>query len=610
MTPSAPRPGLAVAVVAAVLLSAAWPEAQGALSWTYAASDHFEVYTTSGGGRAREALAHYEGVHAFFTRHLKLSPGRLPVARLIVFSSEHEFAPYRPNEFATAFYQSGPSGDAIVMRSLDRDSTTTVVHEYAHLMFRRSGAAYPLWLNEGLADYFSTVSIDRGRATLGIPPLGRLRALAGGAALLPLPRLFAIDRYASEYNSREHAGLFYSQSWALTHMLLSDARYRPNSDRFLDLMASGAPSGPTVEATFGRPLTAILRDLEAYVRRDRFSGFRVAYQPPEIRPIWPTRPASGFEGGLVTANLLADRPDRVEEARAAFDALARERPDDLALVESRAHFELDQAGLDAAAPLLERAVALGTRSADLYRAYASAVVRSDPARAESLLTQAVVLDPGDVETRLDLATMLLADRRSAAALDAIRPVTRVPDESAFVYYQVVANASAHLGRLDDALAAAARVVEFARGDDEVRHAAGLQTSLRDFAAARAEVERALQANPGSAPGAAPPVPSAIGASTRSPASGRNIMPPPLELVAQGRLTNVTCGQSPILEVTTAKGVVRLIVDDPLLIKVEGAGSVTVDLACGRQDTPVRVGYEPAVDDARRTVGKVRLLDYR
>ena len=202
--------------------------------------------------------------------------------------------------------------------------------------------------------------------------------------------------------------------------------------------------------------------------------------------------------------------------------------------------------------------------------------------------------------------MLLADRRSAAALDAIRPVTRVPDESAFVYYQVVANASAHLGRLDDALAAAARVVEFARGDDEVRHATGLQTSLRDFAAARAEVERALQANPGSAPGAAPPVPPAIGPPTRSPASGRNIMPPPLELVAQGRLTNVTCGQSPILEVTTAKGVVRLIVDDPLLIKVEGAGSVTVDLACGRQDTPVRVGYEPAVDDARRTVGKVRL----
>ena len=187
MTPSAPRPGLAVAVVAAVLLSAAWPEAQGALSWTYAASDHFEVYTTSGGGRAREALAHYEGVHAFFTRHLKLSPGRLPVARLIVFSSEHEFAPYRPNEFATAFYQSGPSGDAIVMRSLDRDSATTVVHEYAHLMFRRSGAAYPLWLNEGLADYFSTVSIDRGRATLGIPPLGRLRPLAarGGAAPTP-----------------------------------------------------------------------------------------------------------------------------------------------------------------------------------------------------------------------------------------------------------------------------------------------------------------------------------------------------------------------------------------------------------------------------------------
>ena len=203
---AAPRSTFVVALAAALATGTARPDAQAVPSWTYAASDHFEVYTTSGEARAREALTHYEGVHAFFSRHLKLSSGRLPVARLIVFSNDREFAPYRPNEFAMAFYQSGPTRDFIVMRSLDRDSATTVVHEYAHLMFRHSGAMYPIWLGEGLADYYSTLRIERGHALLGIPPLGRLRPLARGAKLLPLDRLFAIDRDSTEYNSARTCG--------------------------------------------------------------------------------------------------------------------------------------------------------------------------------------------------------------------------------------------------------------------------------------------------------------------------------------------------------------------------------------------------------------------
>ena len=52
------------------------------------------------------------------------------------------------------------------------------------------------------------------------------------------------------------------------------------------------------------------------------------------------------------------------------------------------------------------------------------------------------------------------------------------------------------------------------------------------------------------------------------------------------------------------------IDDPLLIKVEGTGTITTDLTCGRQDTRVRIGYEPAVDTTRKTVGRIRVLDYR
>ena len=68
--------------------------------------------------------------------------------------------------------------------------------------------------------------------------------------------------------------------------------------------------------------------------------------------------------------------------------------------------------------------------------------------------------------------------------------------------------------------------------------------------------------------------------------------------------------APILEMDTGSGRLRLLIDDPLAIDVQGKTSFTVDLTCGPQDVPIRIGYVPAVDTTRKTVGLVRLLDYR
>src|SRR5262245_34476926 len=70
-------------------------------TWTYSSSAHFEVYTTGGEGRARDALLYFERAHAFFASYLQLSPAQTRPTRLVIFSNDREYAPYRPNEFAT-----------------------------------------------------------------------------------------------------------------------------------------------------------------------------------------------------------------------------------------------------------------------------------------------------------------------------------------------------------------------------------------------------------------------------------------------------------------------------------------------------------------------------
>jgi hypothetical protein len=554
-----------------------------ATEWVFASSEHFEVYTTGGAPRARDALRSFERVHALFTEFLHLPTEWSGRTRLIVFSNDKEFAPFRPNAVAAAFYQPGPDRDQIVMRSLHADAFPLVVHEYAHFVLRHTGRRYPLWLNEGLAEFFSTLAPEGSRMNVGLVPVGRARALMSGTPLIPLERLLATGHESPEYNAESAAGLFYSESWALTHMLLVDERYRPQSEEFLATVTDETPVADVFSRPFGKSVAVVAADLLAYIRTGHYGFVATDFRSTPVADPAPARPVTVFEAGLVTANLLAAMPGREDEARAAFTALSTGHPDDLALSESRGQFESRNGHPAAARPFLARAVALGSRSPAVYRAYAEAVGASDPNEEETLLRTAVSLDPSDIESRLRLAGALVRRQLGAEALEALAAVARVPDDSAFMYFQLVANANGELGRMAEARAAAARVAEHARTDAEVRFAVDLARIIDEAAAARSTISAV-----------APPAPAP------PPASG------PLTM-AQGRLKNVVCGPGPrILEVATASGTLRLVLN-PSEVTVEGPGVVP---GCGAQNRAARVGFAASVDEALKTVGRVRLIDFR
>src|SRR5579863_9741309 len=95
----------AAAVLAGVLLSSMAPAAE---QWVKLTSSHFELYTTAGEKKGREALLYFEQVRDFFTR-TRSSDKPVPDTRvrIIAFQSEKEYAPYRINDFSSAFYLNG-----------------------------------------------------------------------------------------------------------------------------------------------------------------------------------------------------------------------------------------------------------------------------------------------------------------------------------------------------------------------------------------------------------------------------------------------------------------------------------------------------------------------
>ncbi len=69
----------------------------------------------------------------------------------------------------SGFFLRSPDKSYILVR-LDAEQQhaySTVYHEYTHFMLRKASAWLPLWLNEGLAQFYENTEMDDKTAWLG-----------------------------------------------------------------------------------------------------------------------------------------------------------------------------------------------------------------------------------------------------------------------------------------------------------------------------------------------------------------------------------------------------------------------------------------------------------
>jgi hypothetical protein len=94
----------------------------------------------------------------------------------------------------------------------------TFVHEVVHAMIHRSFDVAPAWLDEGLAQYLSTLRLEEGRAILGDPIPG---AAAVPSSLLPSVRELTLaepSRFHAHEIDSVTAARYYAGAWALVHL--------------------------------------------------------------------------------------------------------------------------------------------------------------------------------------------------------------------------------------------------------------------------------------------------------------------------------------------------------------------------------------------------------
>jgi len=450
----------------ALLLAAA--PCYSAPRWIKATSPNFEMFTSASEGAAKRTLQDFEQIRSFFVEVTKSQRAPSLPVRIIAFRSHKEFEPYQTRESSSAYYLAGHDRDYIVMGKIGVDTRPIAIHEYIHLLVRHSGLKMPVWLNEGFADLYSTLKPLAGRIVVGELLPGRFQLLQR-TKLLPLETLLAAGHDSAHYNEKDRAGLFYAQSWALTHMLNLNEQYRERFSNLVSALSRGQAAEDAFRDIYGKPLERVEKDLRLYLKGNRFSGALFDAKLVKLADQPAVQPATELESGLVLANILTHiRKD--DQAREMYDALAATYPAAPEIPAARGYLESYSGGGDTAAPHFARAAELGTTNAKLLYDYAQILSLKDrkAPEIEGLLRRAIELwkngrgngNQGKdyQQARYLLAFHLYAQERYAQALIAFSQLTNLTPEQALSFYQAVAHANLKLGRKEHGK----RTIELAR----------------------------------------------------------------------------------------------------------------------------------------------------
>lgn len=266
----------------------------------------------------------------------KLNVRSTKPTRIFIFGSERAFVPYRQaiigraDESIRGAFTTSDGGNFIVMvRDKEEDVDRTVYHELTHYFVRNTVSHLPLWLSEGLADYYSTFRTSGDAVHIGVLIPQHVRWLRQ-KPMIPLAELFTTTAESPLYNESSRSGTFYAQSWALVHYLMDDPNRRAQLGAFLRRVDDGEPADLAFAAAFGKSHADFGPELRTYIRRRAFAYTRHVLETaslPEIAEPEPmARDALLFELGHLLAHSARDPAPAarafLEEALAANPSLA------------------------------------------------------------------------------------------------------------------------------------------------------------------------------------------------------------------------------------------------------------------------------------------------
>jgi tetratricopeptide (TPR) repeat protein len=485
------------------------PARDKAQNWIRVTSPHFVVATNASEKQGRRIADQFERMrsvfHAAFPK-LNMDSGT-PIIVLAV-KDEKDVRALEPEAYLAkgslklgGLFMRAADKNYVLMR-LDAEGEhpySVIYHEYTHLLIGKSAEWMPLWMNEGLAEFYENTEIREKDALLGEPSAENLQWLRENR-LLPLATLFTVDRESPYYHEEKKGSIFYSESWALTHYILM-TDFAQRAHRLSDYSALlGQKVDPVTAATqvFG-DLKQLESNLGDYIHGGVFHYLKMTTTTEVDDSAFKVQTLAGTQSDALRADFLAYN-HRTSDAENLLDRVLQEDPKNVSAHETKGFLAFQQGQMDEGEKWYAQAVQLDSQSYLAHYYYAVISMR-DPRQVsqhdqiESSLREAIKLnpsfapafdslavflamrhknldeahtmgltaislDPANIGYRINLANILMTMEKGQNAIDVLRAAAKLaktPEES-----QMVANVLTHAQEYVDAQS------EFAEQQTRVR----------------------------------------------------------------------------------------------------------------------------------------------
>jgi tetratricopeptide (TPR) repeat protein len=265
-------------------------------SWVAARTAHFNIY---GCGSTLDVNKLAVRLEQFCEAYSLLAGAKAvasPPTVVIAFPDEQSMRPFLPLHEGkpgnlSGFFNRNSDENLIVLAMPHADSNSpgmeVIFHEYAHLLFRRNDRIWPVWLKEGMAEIYSTFEAEGRQAQIARPIDRHLQVLAH-EPLLPLHELFAVTPDSPEYNESSRQGMFYAESWLLTHYLMAgdNPAYKARFGRFTELLMAGQMPEQAFTNALGTSLPAMELQLRRYLERGVFKPVELPLAADVSAPVY------------------------------------------------------------------------------------------------------------------------------------------------------------------------------------------------------------------------------------------------------------------------------------------------------------------------------------
>ena len=213
------------ALICALALLLAAPARAAEETWVKVQAPHFLVLSNGSLKDAREVATDFEQIHAVFAQAFpKLRTDSSADTIVLAVKDEKTFVEMLPREKKVADiiagqFLKGWEKDYVLVRLDVRTAGREVVyHEYIHKLLHLNFTRLPVWLDEGLAEFFGNTEVRKDQALMGVPsPRG---ALLQTRTMYPLQTLLSVERNSPYYHDADKVGMFYAEAWGLTHFLM------------------------------------------------------------------------------------------------------------------------------------------------------------------------------------------------------------------------------------------------------------------------------------------------------------------------------------------------------------------------------------------------------